>query len=90
MDPQLVPNLLAALVFAILGIVILVASFVVLDKISPYDLWREIVEKQNTALAVLAGFGRVNMTRALFISFARGRCTAVFPAHRPRSAQRGG
>ncbi len=62
MDPQLVPNLLAALVFAILGIVILVASFVVLDKISPYDLWREIVEKQNTALAVLAGFGLLSLS----------------------------
>jgi uncharacterized membrane protein YjfL (UPF0719 family) len=62
MDPQLVPNLLAALIFALLGIVILVSSFVVLDKISPYDLWREIVEKQNTALAVLAGFGLLSLS----------------------------
>lgn len=62
MDPQLATNLLAALVFAILGIVILVLSFVVLDKISPYDLWREIVEKHNVALAVLAGFGLLSLS----------------------------
>lgn len=62
MDAQLVPNLLAALVFAVLGIVILVLSFVVLDKVSPYDLWREIVEKHNVALAVLAGFGLLSLS----------------------------
>jgi putative membrane protein len=25
--------------------------FIIVDKITPYDLWREIVEKQNKALA---------------------------------------
>lgn len=44
-----------ALIYAILGVVILIVSFIVWDKITPYDLWREIVEKQNTALAIFAG-----------------------------------
>jgi uncharacterized membrane protein YjfL (UPF0719 family) len=44
-----------ALVFSILGVVLLVVSFIVWDKLTPYDLWREIVEKQNTALAIFAG-----------------------------------
>ncbi|MDX2149403.1 MAG: DUF350 domain-containing protein [Bryobacteraceae bacterium] len=44
-----------ALVFAILGIVIFVLAFIVLDKITPYALWKEIVEEQNVALAVLVG-----------------------------------
>jgi len=48
--------LLNAVIFAVLGVVILVVSFVLWDKITPYDLWREIVEKQNTALAIFAGF----------------------------------
>jgi uncharacterized membrane protein YjfL (UPF0719 family) len=26
---------------------------VLIDKITPYDLWREIVEKQNKALAMV-------------------------------------
>ena len=57
MDPQLTANLVAAVVFALLGIVILVLSFSVLDRLTPYDLWREVVEKQNTALALLLGIG---------------------------------
>jgi putative membrane protein len=57
MEAQLATNLLAALVFAVVGIVVLVLSFVVCDKLTPYDLWREIVEKQNVAVALLAGLG---------------------------------
>ena len=48
--------LLSAALFAVLGIFILIMSFIVMDKITPYDLWREIVEKHNMALAILAGF----------------------------------
>ena len=55
MEAQLATNLVAALLFAILGIVVLLLSFVIFDKVTPYDLWREIVEKQNMALAILAG-----------------------------------
>ncbi len=48
-------SVLNALVYAVLGVVILILSFIVMDKLTPYDLWREVVEKQNTALAILAG-----------------------------------
>ncbi len=48
--------LLNALIFAVLGVVILVVSFMIWDKITPYDLWKEIIEKHNTALAIFAGF----------------------------------
>lgn len=48
-------SLLNALVYAVFGIVILIVSFVVWDKITPYNLWKEIVEEQNVALAILAG-----------------------------------
>jgi len=47
--------LLNALIYAIFGVFILVLSFFVLDKVTPYDLWKEVVEKQNLAIAVLAG-----------------------------------
>lgn len=62
MEAQLVTNLLTALVFAVLGIVILVLSFVIGDKLTPYDLWREVVEKQNVAVAVLAGLGLLGIS----------------------------
>jgi uncharacterized membrane protein YjfL (UPF0719 family) len=44
-----------AIIYAVLGVVILVISFVLWDKITPYDLWKEIVEKNNTALAIFSG-----------------------------------
>lgn len=47
--------LLNALVFAFLGIVIFVIAFALVDKLTPYHLWKEIVEDHNTALAILVG-----------------------------------
>ena len=52
---DIVRNVELALVFALIGIVVFVASFVLIDRMTPYDLWREIVEEKNMALAVLVG-----------------------------------
>ena len=56
MPPDLLTNLTAALVFALLGILVFAGAFALLDRLTPYSLWREIVERQNTALATLIGF----------------------------------
>ena len=48
-------NIRAALVFAFIGIAVFVSAFVVIDKLTPYDLWKEIVEEKNLALAILVG-----------------------------------
>ncbi len=48
--------LLNAVLYAVLGIIILVVSFIIVDKMTPYDLWKEVVEEKNMALAVLVGF----------------------------------
>lgn len=48
-------SIINAAIYAVLGVFILIMSFIVMDKITPYDLWAEIVEKQNVALAILAG-----------------------------------
>ena len=45
--------LLDSLVFALLGVLIFWTCFIVIDKITPYNLWEEIVEKQNMALGVV-------------------------------------
>ena len=42
-----------SILYALVGVVIFWLCFVIVDKITPYDLWREIVEKQNRALAML-------------------------------------
>ena len=52
---DIVQNIRAALVFALIGIVVFVGAFVVIDKMTPYDLWKEIVEEKNLALAILVG-----------------------------------
>jgi uncharacterized membrane protein YjfL (UPF0719 family) len=49
-------SLLNAAVYAILGIALFAVAFIVLDKATPQDLWREIAEEKNVALAVLVGF----------------------------------
>ncbi|HEV1283919.1 MAG TPA: DUF350 domain-containing protein [Bryobacteraceae bacterium] len=48
-------NLLNAAIYAILGIVIFIVCFFLLDKMTPYHLWREITEDKNIALAILIG-----------------------------------
>ena len=47
--------LLNALLYAVLGIIIFVGAFALVDKMTPYDLWAEIVEQKNVALAIMVG-----------------------------------
>ena len=51
--------LLNAIVYSVLGIVIFAIAFGLIDKLTPYHLWKEIVEDKNVALAVLIGAGRL-------------------------------
>jgi uncharacterized membrane protein YjfL (UPF0719 family) len=46
-------NFIAAVVFALLGVVLFVVGFIIFDKITPGSLWKELLEDQNTALGVL-------------------------------------
>ena len=45
--------LLGSLVFALMGVLIFGLCFVIIDKLTPYNLWQELVEKQNRALAMV-------------------------------------
>ncbi len=47
--------LLNAVIYAFLGIFIFVMAFWIIDRITPYHLWTEIVVDKNLALAVLLG-----------------------------------
>ncbi|MDR2838603.1 MAG: DUF350 domain-containing protein [Azonexus sp.] len=46
-------TILASVVYAVLGVVVFWISFIIIDKLTPYDLWDEIVEKQNMALGMV-------------------------------------
>lgn len=46
-----------SVLYAFLGIAILVVAFVLVEVLTPkHNLRREILEKQNMAVAILAGF----------------------------------
>jgi len=48
-------NVLAGVVFTLLGIVMFIGAFMLFDRLTPGSLWKELIEDQNTALGVLMG-----------------------------------
>ena len=44
---------LGSMLYAIIGVLIFWVTFLIIDKLTPYDLWREIIEKQNRALGMV-------------------------------------
>ena len=68
MNTAILGPILSSVLFAVVGLVIYIVGFIVLDKITPYALWKEICEKQNVALAILVGAGAIGL--ALIISAA--------------------
>jgi putative membrane protein len=46
----------SAIIFSAIGLAVFVGGFVVLDLLTPrVNIWKELVEKQNTAVALLIG-----------------------------------
>jgi putative membrane protein len=44
---------LGSVLYAFIGVVVLWVSFALIDKLTPYKLWDEIVERKNLALAIV-------------------------------------
>ena len=49
-NPQYIVN---ALLFSVIGIAVFWLSFLIIDKFTPYSLWKEIVEEKSIALAIV-------------------------------------
>jgi uncharacterized membrane protein YjfL (UPF0719 family) len=47
--------IVGSVMFALIGVAIFVVCFVIIDKLTPYNLWGEIIEKKNVALAIVVG-----------------------------------
>ena len=45
--------LINSIVYSVLGVVVFWVAFIVVDKITPYDLWREIVKERNLPLVII-------------------------------------
>ena len=46
---------IAALVFALIGLLVLALSIYMMGKLMPLPFWKEIEEDQNTALGIMVG-----------------------------------
>jgi uncharacterized membrane protein YjfL (UPF0719 family) len=44
-----------SVLYALVGVAVFWLCFAIIDKLTPYDLWGEIVEKKNMALAIVVG-----------------------------------
>ncbi len=44
-----------SMLYALIGVAVFWICFIVVDKMTPYKLWEEIVEKKNVALAIVVG-----------------------------------
>ncbi|MDR2325162.1 MAG: DUF350 domain-containing protein [Acidovorax sp.] len=42
-----------SIIYALVGVVVFWLCFIIIDKITPVDMWAEIVEKHNKALAMV-------------------------------------
>ena len=47
--------LVNSLIYSVLGLVVFCVGFVVIDKLTPYNLWEQIVKEKNMALAIVVG-----------------------------------
>ncbi len=44
-----------SMLYALIGVIVFWLSFLIVDKLTPYNLWEELIEKKNVALAIVVG-----------------------------------
>ncbi|KAA5538175.1 MAG: DUF350 domain-containing protein [Myroides sp.] len=54
---QILNGITNSAIYSILGIIILLIAYLIVEKLTPENSWKEIVENKNIALAIVfAGF----------------------------------
>jgi len=48
-------HIMGAIIYSLLGLVLLWISLIAFDKVTPGDLWKEIVSEKNLPLAITVG-----------------------------------
>ena len=46
---------IGSIVYALVGVLVFLICFLIVDKLTPYHLWHQIVEEKNVALAIVVG-----------------------------------
>ncbi|HET6893502.1 MAG TPA: DUF350 domain-containing protein [Pyrinomonadaceae bacterium] len=65
---ELLPVLATTLLFVLLGLVIFALAFIVIEKVAPFSVRRELEEDQNVAIAIV--IAAVILGSALIIAAA--------------------
>lgn len=47
--------ILASIVYSAIGLFVFCLGFVIIDRLTPYNLWEQIVKEKNMALAIVVG-----------------------------------
>jgi putative membrane protein len=56
----------SSMIYSVVGLLTFLACFYIVDKLTPGDLWQELVEKKNTAVAIF--FGAVALGMCIIIA----------------------
>jgi uncharacterized membrane protein YjfL (UPF0719 family) len=57
---------ISSMIYSVVGLLTFLACFYIVDKLTPGDLWQELVEKKNTAVAIF--FGAVALGMCIIIA----------------------
>ncbi|MEC4051011.1 DUF350 domain-containing protein [Flavobacterium sp. SUN046] len=68
MDIVAMKPILNSVIFSVLGIIILLLAYLFIEKITPENTWKEIVQKNNTSVAIV--FGALIIGISMIISAA--------------------
>jgi putative membrane protein len=60
--------IISSLVYSVLGIGVLFVAFWIIEMVTPENLWKEILERQNMALAIM--FAAFMLAIAIIIASA--------------------
>ena len=44
-----------SMLYALIGVLVFLVCFLIVDKLTPYQLWQQIVGEKNVALAIVVG-----------------------------------
>ena len=55
MEYIVLKGIINSIVFSLVGIVVLLFSYLLLEKLTPENTWKEIVNNKNVALAIVFG-----------------------------------
>lgn len=53
MDILTMKPILNSLIFSVLGIIILLLAYFLVERLTPENTWKEIVEKNNVSIAIV-------------------------------------